>query len=146
MHYYLTLQKHSEFREILRWLIDCSVFILANSRSIYQGNGTNVGSMSSFMSVDPHTAKRSYVARDYYEPNASRPNLLVLLHSQVTKVRPKCRIYVQSQLLTLKIFPQIIFVGKNHGLQTATAVEFISQGVQQVVKGIKRDVILSAGR
>ncbi|KAF8965919.1 alcohol oxidase [Flammula alnicola] len=93
-------------------------------RNPEMANGTNVGSMSSFTSVDPRTAKRSYAAPDYYEPNASRPNLLVLIHSQVTK---------------------IIFGKGDNGLQTATAVEFTHQGARQVVEGVKRDIILSAG-
>jgi hypothetical protein len=57
--------------------------------------------MTSFTSVDPRTAKRSYAAPEYYEPNASRPNLAVLINSQVTKVRTKCYIYDKFNYLLL---------------------------------------------
>lgn len=42
--------------------------------------------MSAFLSVDPVTAKRSYAASAYLEPNLNRENLLVLVDAQVTKV------------------------------------------------------------
>ncbi|KAF8195006.1 alcohol oxidase [Pholiota molesta] len=93
-------------------------------RNSEMANGTNVGSMTSFTSVDPRTAKRSYAAPEYYEPNASRSNLAVLINSQVTK---------------------IVFVKGDNGLQTATAVEFIHEEVQHVVDGVQREIILSAG-
>ncbi|KAF9476809.1 FAD/NAD(P)-binding domain-containing protein [Pholiota conissans] len=93
-------------------------------RNPEMANGTNIGSMTSFMSVDPRTAKRSYAASEYYEPNSTRPNLLILLHSQVTKIN---------------------FEKGDKGLYTATAVEFVCEGVSQIVEGVKKEVILSAG-
>ncbi|KZV85277.1 alcohol oxidase [Exidia glandulosa HHB12029] len=38
------------------------------------------------LAIDPDTETRSYAANSYYEPNAKRKNLVVLLQSQVLKV------------------------------------------------------------
>ena len=43
--------------------------------------------MTSLVSVDAETGKRSYSAADYLEPNLDRKNLLVLTEAHVTKVR-----------------------------------------------------------
>ncbi len=48
--------------------------------------GSNIGCWTSVVSVDPRTATRSYAATAYYEPVASRPNLLVLTGAAVEKV------------------------------------------------------------
>ena len=42
--------------------------------------------MTSFASINPTTAKRSYATPAYLEPNIGRKNLLVLTDAQVTKV------------------------------------------------------------
>lgn len=42
--------------------------------------------MTPVITVDSTTAKRSYVVPGYLEPNLSRPNLLVLPDTYVTKV------------------------------------------------------------
>ena len=42
--------------------------------------------MTSLLSVDAETAKRSYAASAYLEPNLDRKNLLVLTEAYVTKV------------------------------------------------------------
>ena len=55
-------------------------------RFVLQSNGRNIGSMTSFASINPTTAKRSYATPAYLEPNIGRKNLLVLTDAQVTKV------------------------------------------------------------
>ncbi|PPQ96418.1 hypothetical protein CVT26_005097 [Gymnopilus dilepis] len=97
---------------------------LGIARNSEMGNGSNVGSMSSFSSIDPRTSKRSYAASEYYEPNAGRSNLRVLINAHVCK---------------------IILEQTETGLQRASGVELLTGGEKYLVKGIKKDIILSAG-
>ena len=62
-----------------------SPFVLVSSH-IAQGTGINEGCVTTLLSIDPATAKRSYSASGYLEPNLHRKNLLVMTESQVTKV------------------------------------------------------------
>jgi choline dehydrogenase-like flavoprotein len=41
-------------------------------------SGSNVGVWTAITAVDPKSRTRSFSAKDYYMPNASRPNLMVL--------------------------------------------------------------------
>ncbi|KAF9510528.1 GMC oxidoreductase [Hydnum rufescens UP504] len=84
--------------------------------------GLATGSYNILSAVDPDTARRSYSASAYYTPNASRPNLVVLIGAQATKV-----------LLEGDAEPY-----------TATAIEFVSGGKKYSVP-VKREVILSTG-
>lgn len=43
--------------------------------------------MTSLLSIDTTTAKRSYASSAYLEPNLDRKNLLVLTEARVIKVR-----------------------------------------------------------
>lgn len=87
-------------------------------------NGRNIGSMTSFASIDPATAKRSYATPAYLEPNIGRKNLLVLTDAQVTKI-------------TLE--------DDQNSQKRATGVELVKGGNRAVVRGVKKDVIISAG-
>ncbi|KAI0324288.1 GMC oxidoreductase [Cubamyces sp. BRFM 1775] len=49
-------------------------------------NGTNVGGATSFLSVEPRAALRTYSASAYLQPNINRPNLFVLTNTVVTKI------------------------------------------------------------
>lgn len=48
--------------------------------------GSAIGGFNQLLTVDPEHARRSYAARDYYEPNAGRENLSVLTGALVTKI------------------------------------------------------------
>jgi choline dehydrogenase-like flavoprotein len=48
--------------------------------------GSAIGGFSQLTTVDPKHVRRSYSARNYYEPNAARPNLSVLTEALVTKI------------------------------------------------------------
>ncbi|KIJ36601.1 GMC oxidoreductase [Sphaerobolus stellatus SS14] len=87
-------------------------------------NGNPVGAMTSFISVDPETATRSHAGSGYFEPNASRKNLVVLTDAQVLKI--------------------ILTPGEN-GLQSANDVVFTVDGSVTTLKNIKGEVILSTG-
>ncbi|EGN94606.1 hypothetical protein SERLA73DRAFT_114907 [Serpula lacrymans var. lacrymans S7.3] len=94
--------------------------ILHNSEP---GNGTNIGAVTSLASIDPRSAKRSYAASAYYEPNASRQNLHIFTGAHVTKV----------------------LFEKHDTLQKATGVEFAVNGQLLQLKNIRKEVILAAG-
>lgn len=51
--------------------------------------------MTSLLSVDADTAKRSYAASAYLEPNLQRENLLVLTEAYVTKVRAYSQVFAR---------------------------------------------------
>ncbi|KAF8873116.1 alcohol oxidase [Infundibulicybe gibba] len=97
---------------------------LGVSRNPETGNGRTVGAMTSFNSVDPRTATRSYAATGYFEPNSNRGNLLVLLNAQVLK---------------------ILLEPVEDGFHRALGVEFLKDGTTISITGVKNDVILSAG-
>ncbi|KAH7355241.1 putative choline dehydrogenase [Rhexocercosporidium sp. MPI-PUGE-AT-0058] len=48
--------------------------------------GSNVGAWTSLTSVDPQTRTRSYSAKGYYQPVASRSNLVVLVDATVEEI------------------------------------------------------------
>lgn len=48
--------------------------------------GSNIGSWTSLVSVDPPSATRSYAATAYFQPNSSRPNLFVLTNAEVREI------------------------------------------------------------
>ncbi|KAI8980779.1 GMC oxidoreductase [Trametes punicea] len=87
------------------------------------GNGKNDGCMTSLVSVDVTTAKRSYAAPAYLEPNLHRKNLHVLTEAYVTKV------LLES-------------VGD---LKRAIGVEYLKDGKQLRINNVKRDVVISGG-
>jgi choline dehydrogenase len=48
--------------------------------------GSAIGGFNQLCTVDPEHNRRSYAARDYYEPNADRPNLTLITHALVSKI------------------------------------------------------------
>jgi choline dehydrogenase-like flavoprotein len=48
--------------------------------------GSAIGGFNQLNTIDPKHNRRSYAARDYYEPNADRPNLTLVTHALVSKV------------------------------------------------------------
>jgi choline dehydrogenase len=72
--------------------------------------------------VDPRHNRRSYAAREYYEPNASRPNLFLLTYALVSKI----------QLDKL-----------DDGVR-ATGVCFMVDGVSRTIK-VNKEVIVCGG-
>ncbi|KAF8313117.1 alcohol oxidase [Clavulina sp. PMI_390] len=87
-------------------------------------SGLASGSYTILSAVDPATSKRSYTAPGYYAPNASRPNLVVLTSTQVTK---------------------LILTGAGEPY-TVSGVQFTTAGTDKMYEvRAKREVILSAG-
>ncbi|KAJ7281447.1 alcohol oxidase [Mycena rebaudengoi] len=86
-------------------------------------SGNNKGFWITPLTVDPGIRGRSYAANKYYQPNASRENLLVVVSCHVTKIVTK---------------------KDSEGRATATGVTFVNDGTPYTV-GIEREVILSAG-
>lgn len=97
--------------------------------------------MTFYASVDPKTAKRSYAASEYYAPNATRPNLLVVINAHVSKVRSK-KCYPS---ISLTKNDQVLLSPTHSGLQRATGIEVVCDSVKYTVDGVKKDVIVSAG-
>ncbi|KLO15577.1 alcohol oxidase [Schizopora paradoxa] len=73
--------------------------------------------------VDPKTYTRSYAATGYYEPNANRPNLTVVVSAHVS---------------------EIVTVANADGTLTATEVKFLCEDASHSVK-VGKETIVSAG-
>ncbi|KAK0633813.1 hypothetical protein B0T14DRAFT_419122 [Immersiella caudata] len=86
--------------------------------------GSNVGVWTSLVSVDPRSATRSYAATAYYQPSATRPNLIVLTGAEVREI-----LLVQDGV---------------SGQWTAKGVRFLHGGAEFSAFA-SREVILSAG-
>lgn len=84
--------------------------------------GSAIGGFNQLNTIDPRHNRRSYAARDYYEPNADRPNLNLQLNALVSKIE------FERSGLNAK----------------ATGVQFIVDGTTHRVK-VKREVIVSGG-
>ncbi|KIP05965.1 hypothetical protein PHLGIDRAFT_128561 [Phlebiopsis gigantea 11061_1 CR5-6] len=87
------------------------------------GNGQNDGCMTSILSVDGETAKRSYATSAYLEPNLPRKNLLVLTEAHVTR----------------------ILLEEDGSLKRAAGIEYLHGETPFRVENIQRDVIISTG-
>lgn len=85
-------------------------------------SGSAIGGFNQLNTVDPTHKRRSYAARDYYEPNASRKNLALLTNALVSKIE----------------------LSKNGSDATATGVQFIVDGTKHTVK-VKKEVIVCGG-
>ena len=72
--------------------------------------------------IDPQHNRRSYAARDYYEPNADRPNLALQLNALVSKIE----------------------LDTSDGNAKATGVQFMVDGSTHTVKA-KKEVIVCGG-
>jgi choline dehydrogenase len=72
--------------------------------------------------VDPKHKRRSYAAREYYEPNAGRSNLSVLTNALVSKIQME----------------------KTGDEAKATGVQFVVDGTTHTVK-TKKEVIVCGG-
>jgi choline dehydrogenase-like flavoprotein len=90
--------------------------------------GSNLGCWTSLVSVDPRDVVRSYAARAYYKPNATRPNLLVLARAEVQEVLLTKRNDADAAGNSWK----------------AKGVRFIHDGAQFMALA-SREVIISAG-
>ncbi|KAG4435308.1 hypothetical protein IFR05_009197 [Cadophora sp. M221] len=84
--------------------------------------GSNIGAWTSLTSVDPRTRTRCYSAKGYYQPVASRPNLIVLAEATVEEI-------------TLL---------RKGGEWVATGARF-THSEKQYVSSASREVILCAG-
>ncbi|KAJ7590009.1 hypothetical protein C8J56DRAFT_936647 [Mycena floridula] len=97
---------------------------LGLSKATDPDNGDPIGAYFGLSSLDPATHRRSYSANAYYSPNASRPNLSVLLTAHANRV-----------------------ITETHGDNlTATGVEF-RHGSEEIVHvaQARKQVILCAG-
>lgn len=84
--------------------------------------GSAIGGFNQLLTVNPEHVRRSYSARDYYEPNAGRENLLVLTGALVTKIE----------------------LEKKGDVAVATGVCFLVNGTPYTVKASK-EVIVCGG-
>ena len=48
--------------------------------------GSAIGGFNQLNTIDPKHNRRSYAARDYYEPNADRSNMTLITHALVFKI------------------------------------------------------------
>lgn len=62
------------------------LLLMSSEIVVFQAKGSTIGSITSWTSVDPESATRTHAAGAYFEPNAGRPNLLVLTGAHVTQV------------------------------------------------------------
>ncbi|KAL5119530.1 hypothetical protein ACEQ8H_002595 [Pleosporales sp. CAS-2024a] len=85
-------------------------------------SGSAIGGFNQLNTVDPKHVRRSYAARDYYEPASTRSNLSVLTHALVSKVQ----------------------LEKTGDEVQATGVEFIVESTKHAVKA-KKEVIICGG-
>ncbi|KAJ7159321.1 alcohol oxidase [Mycena crocata] len=86
-------------------------------------SGNTNGTWQTPVSIDPQDRVRSYSANKYYQPNASRKNLAVVVDAHVTKVVTEL---------------------DEKGTATAVEVAFISKGASHIVQ-VRKEVILAAG-
>lgn len=49
--------------------------------------GSAIGGFNQLNTIDPKHNRRSYAARDYYEPNADRSNMTLITHALVSKIK-----------------------------------------------------------
>ena len=98
--------------------------------------------MTSFASINPTTAKRSYATPAYLEPNIGRKNLLVLTDAQVTKVGLCSPIMLDYRLIP----EQLLLEDDKSSLKKAVGIELIRDGERYTIGGVKKDVIISAGK
>ncbi|KAF2823487.1 alcohol oxidase [Ophiobolus disseminans] len=85
-------------------------------------SGSAIGGFNQLNTVDPKLKRRSYAAREYYEPNAKRSNLSLLTNALVSKIQ----------------------LEKTDGDAKATGVQFIVDGQTHTVKA-NREVIVCGG-
>ncbi|CAO2657246.1 Nn.00g033720.m01.CDS01 [Neocucurbitaria sp. VM-36] len=84
--------------------------------------GSAIGGFNQLTTVDPKHNRRSYAAREYYEPNAGRSNLSLLTHALVSKIE----------------------LEKTEGSARASGVQFVFDGTKHTVKA-KKEVIVCGG-
>ncbi len=84
--------------------------------------GSAIGGFNQLNTVDPKHNRRSYAAREYYEPNADRPNLTLITHALVSKLE----------------------LEKNAGHAKVTGVHFLVDGTTHLIKA-QREVIVCGG-
>ena len=80
--------------------------------------------MTSLLSLDNATGRRSYAVDAYLALSLGRPNLLVLTHAQVTRV----------------------LFAAGAAVPRATGVELVQGGKTLRVEGVRRDVVITAGK
>lgn len=85
-------------------------------------SGSAIGGFNQLNTVDPKHVRRSYAARDYYEPASGRSNLSVLTHALVSKIE----------------------LERTEGDAKATGVQFTKDGATHTVKA-KKEVIVCGG-
>ncbi|KAJ7162668.1 alcohol oxidase [Mycena crocata] len=86
-------------------------------------SGDTNGTWQTPVTIDPQERVRSYSANKYYQPNATRVNLTVVVNAHVTKVVTEL---------------------DQNGTATAVEVAFLSEGVPHIVR-VGKEVILAAG-
>jgi choline dehydrogenase len=86
-------------------------------------SGSALGGFNQLTTVDPKTLRRSYSARDYYQPNAGRSNLSLLSEALVSKIN-----FEKNSSNNLK----------------ATGVSIIKDGATHTIK-VNKEVVVCGG-
>ncbi|KAI4637851.1 hypothetical protein J4E83_000669 [Alternaria metachromatica] len=84
--------------------------------------GSAIGGFNQLNTIDPKHNRRSYAARDYYEPNADRSNMTLITHALVSKIE------LEKTAESVK----------------ATGVQFTVDGLTHAMKA-SREVIVCGG-
>lgn len=102
------------------------------------------------VTVDPKTNRRSYAARDYYEPIATRSNLSLLTHALVSKidleksgVKAKAtgvQFIVGGETYTVKVNKEVIVCGGS--CNSPQILELSGIGARNVLSKAGVDVIV----
>ncbi|KAI0654269.1 GMC oxidoreductase [Cubamyces menziesii] len=105
-------------------------------------SGSNVGGATSFLSIDPRTARRTYSASAYFQPNAERQNLFILTNAVATKImfdaitRPLCAVGVQyihgDQIYCAAVRKEVVLAAGS--LQTPQILELSGIGRADVLE------------
>lgn len=85
--------------------------------------GSAIGGFNQLNTIDPRHKRRSYSAREYYEPNAHRPNLSLQLNALVSKIE-----FEKDREETRGKGVQFVVDGKTHTIKVNKEV-IISGGV-----------------
>jgi choline dehydrogenase len=115
--------------------------------------GSAIGGFNQLTTVDPKHNRRSYAARDYYTPNASRPNLSLLTHALVSRIEMEkigneakatgVQVIVGGITHTIKVNKEVIVCGGS--INTPQILELSGIGLPAVLQEAGVELIVENG-
>lgn len=112
--------------------------------------GSAIGGFNQLNTVDPKHNRRSYVAREYYEPNAGRSNLSLLTNALVAKVELEktggdarasgVQFLVDGKIYTVKANKEVLVCGGS--INSPQILELSGIGSPAVLEKAGVDVIV----